>query len=90
MKEPKFQCDVTIEISGEPDSLFLAVEPENKTVPKNMQIVAKQTETGIVCEIKGEMGIGTLKNTIDDILKAAQINQKIVDVIKDIKETTDK
>ncbi len=76
MKKLKFS--VIIEMQGEvaPDILKVAISPENITMPEGVVRTYIENDT-VITTIEGEMGIGRLINTMDDIIKTAILSKEV-------------
>ena len=71
-----------IEIYNEIDVDILAktISPENITMPKESGIVTSSTiDNTFISKIEGNMSIGRLINTMDDIIKTAILTKNIID-----------
>lgn len=59
-----------------PSVLYHAINPENSTM-KEGKVVSSMDDNGVTTVISGRLTIGTLMNTIDDILKTAILTQSV-------------
>ncbi len=71
----------TIKLHGESEVLYQAVKLENMTFGEHGHIFTQHLEDGISVLIKGEMSIGTMKYTIDDLLKSVILAESIAGVV---------
>lgn len=69
----EFHISGIIKLYGRPLSLYYGLSPENTTSPANMKIKCMPATNSLCCIISGDMSIGRIKNTIDDILKTATL-----------------
>jgi hypothetical protein len=69
----KFEISATINLEHEhPRELLAVIEPENKTM-KDGTVVSRIENRYVSSVIKGQMSIGTLLHTLDDLIKTAII-----------------
>lgn len=85
----KFEIKAVISIQNEVDLTILdhTISPENVTMPVESGTVRSRIQDGkFITEINGNMPIGRLINTIDDIVKTAILAKKIVQSSDEIKD----
>ena len=74
----KLSFSVIMEMEGEvaTDILEVAISPENITMPEGVVETFVENDK-VITTIKGEMGIGRLINTMDDIIKTAILAKEV-------------
>lgn len=73
---------VSIEIIMDPRESFTILEPDNEKLPEDMKIELAKTFQSLLIKLTGENLVGTIKYTIDDILKALSLAERITNQIK--------
>ena len=81
-----FEINTTITMSGEvePRTLFLAIAPENQTMPSGGYISTEIVDSRVVTTLTGELSLARFINTVDDVLKAAILAKSVSDSLNDI------
>lgn len=74
----KYSVNVKITLEGEidPKILLAAISPENATMPEG-KIYSKIVGNGVETVLSGNLTIGRLMNTIDDVIKTAILAKNV-------------
>ncbi len=72
----KIYAKITLRSEVDPKILELAIAPENKTMPDG-NVITVVNKASVDTIISGEMSIGRLMNTVDDILKTAILAKNV-------------
>lgn len=59
-------------------TIINAVNPDNFQAPKDLKITMSMSNAEISIEIKGSKSIGSLLNTIDDLLECISTAEKVL------------
>ena len=79
----RLDMQVRIKITGESEVLFQAVNLENMTFGVYGQISTHVLKDGISVQIDGRMSLGTMKYTVDDLLKSLILAESVSGVVCD-------
>ena len=63
-------------MGGNMEVLVAAISPENKTMPEGM-ITTEGKDNKVITKIHGEMTLGTLINTIDDVINTGILASRV-------------
>ena len=74
----KIEATITLNEDIDPNTLLLAISPENATMPEGL-VHTKIVEKEVITTISGHMTIGRLIYTLDDILKTAILAKNVSD-----------
>ena len=77
----KARATITLEHET-PEILRVAIAPENKTMPSGTVDTVVEDKK-VVTTIEGEMSVGRLMNTIDDVIKTAILADNVDNIDKD-------
>ncbi len=72
----KIYAKITLRSEVDPKILEFAIAPENKTMPDG-NVITVVNKASVDTIISGEMSIGRLMNTVDDILKTAILAKNV-------------
>ena len=72
---------LTAESKEKAKRIHLALLPDNKPLPQGLAVKSEQKGMEIVFEIECARPLSSLLATIDDILKMAQLSEKITDML---------
>ena len=76
-----YQMTCSISIKNKPDLFANLLSPENSLFTSG-KITSLIEDNTLILTIKGKISIGTMKYTIDDILKTAVLISKINSVVE--------
>lgn len=78
----KFKISVTLQLKPQnitADNLRIVLQPENDTLD-TVQIQTKVSSGMVVTDISGEMNLGTLLRTLDDLLATASLAANVANM----------